>query len=209
MLDDWHATLARIAPLAGREGWEPPAEAAAEIGAFLDPALRHHRVAHPAELEQPLSGIVAAVDEGLRALIERDDDAARARLDRAYALLDGAPWLEGDIVHDELRHRRVAPDPASSPETVLQPAPEPIVQTPRPAPAPDPSGDAGLIRASGLFDVDWYLAHYADVAESGLDPIDHYLQIGAALGYNPGPLFDTKHYARQLAARHRAAGEAA
>lgn len=207
MLDDWRATMARIAPLAGRDGWQPSDAEAAGIDAFLDPALRHHRAVHAADLEQPLAGIVAAVDRGLRGLIERDDEDARGKLDWSYASLDGMPWLEGDIVHDELRHRRVAPDPA--PEAEAQPVPEPAAQAPRPAPAPDLLGDAGLIRASGLFDVDWYLAHYPDVADSGLDPIDHYLQVGAALGYNPGPLFDTYHYARQMAARHRGAGEAA
>jgi len=204
MLADWRDALARMAPLADREGWQPEASEAEQIQAFLDPALRHHRATMPAELEQPLAGIVAAVDQGLRGLLARDDEDARAALDRAYALLDSVAWLEGDIVHDELRHRRAAPDiqakdqaeeaPLAAPET---PAPSP------PALAPDPSGDAGLIRASGLFDVDWYLATYPDVAASGLDPIDHYLRIGAALGYNPNPLFDTNYYARQMAAQRR------
>ena len=206
MLGDWRGTLARIAPLAGREGWQPGADEAERIGAFLDPALRHHRAAMPAELEQPLASIVAAVDQGLRGLLTRDDDDARAALDRAYATLDGGAWLEGDIVHDELRHRRAAADAAQA-EEAAEAAPEASPQ-PRPAPAADPSGDAGLIRASGLFDVDWYLATYPDVAASGLDPIDHYLQVGAALGYNPNPLFDTKYYARQMAARMQA-GDAA
>ncbi|HWI87396.1 MAG TPA: sulfotransferase family protein, partial [Sphingomonas sp.] len=204
MLDDWRGTLARIAPLAGRDGWQPAEAEAAEITAFLDPGLRHHRADRPTELEQPLVGIVAAVDEALRALTICDDEAARGRLDQAYALLEAVPWLEGDIVHDELRHRRVAPDPASRAD-IDSPTPPPAPVAP---PASDPSDDAGLIRASGLFDVDWYLAHYPDVAASGLDPIDHYLRIGAALGYNPGPLFDTYHYARQMAARSRAVGEA-
>lgn len=45
-------------------------------------------------------------------------------------------------------------------------------------------------------------------AESGLDPIDHYLQVGAPLGYDPNPLFDTNYYARQMAVRMRADGTA-
>ena len=191
MLDDWRATVARIAPLAGREGWQPDEREAAEIDAFLDPGLRHHRAAS-AELEEPLAAIVRAVDEALRGLLERDDVAARERLDRAYALLDAVPWLEGDIVHDELRHRRMAPEVAVEPE----PAPAPLSQ-----PASDPSGDADLIRNSGLFDADFYCARYPDVAESGLDPVDHYLRIGAARGYDPSPLFDTGYYARQMARR--------
>jgi hypothetical protein len=197
MLDDWRDTVARIAPLAGCDGWQPDEAEAAEIAAFLDPALRHHRVT-AADLEEPLAGIVRAVDAGLRALIAQDDAAAWERLDRAYAALDGKPWLEGDIVHDELRHRRMEPD-ARTPEPELKS--EVAV-----APAPDPAGDADLIRNSGLFDADFYGARYPDAAESGLDPVDHYLQIGAAKGYDPSPLFDTGYYARQMARRIGGAG---
>ena len=50
------------------------------------------------------------------------------------------------------------------------------------------------IRNSGLFDADWYLAVYPDVAAAGLDPIAHYLKHGAAEGRNPGPRFDTIWY---------------
>ena len=204
MLTDWRDALARMAPLADREGWQPEAGEAEQIQAFLDPALRHHRATMPAELEQPLAGIVAAVDQGLRGLLARDDDEARATLDRAYALLDGVAWLEGDIVHDELRHRRAATAAQDKAEAEEVPLAARETSAPaRPVPAPDPSGEAGLIRASGLFDVDWYLATYPDVATSGLDAIDHYLRIGAALGYNPNPLFDTNYYARQMALQMR------
>lgn len=193
LLADWRGTIARIAPLVEREGWQPSETEAADIDAFLDPGLRHHRTTW-AELEQPLAGIVREVDAGLRALIACDDDAARAQLDAAYAALDERAWLEGDIVHDELRHRRMGAEPAAEPE------PEPV-PAPVPEAAPDPSGDAALIRSSGLFDADFYLARYRDVADSGLDPVDHYLQIGAAKGYDPSPLFDTGYYARQMARR--------
>jgi hypothetical protein len=200
--------MERIAPVAEREGWHPDEAEAAAIQAFVDPGLRHHRAAS-LELAEPLAGIVAKVDAGLRALIVRDDLAARERLDQAYAELDGKPWLEGDIVHDELRHRRV-PAGSSEPEPELEPAlppePTPIVREALPEPAPDPSGDAALIRGSGLFDVDYYLSRYPDVRDSGLDPVDHYLQIGAAKGYHPSPLFDTGYYARQMARRLGAVG---
>jgi len=45
-----------------------------------------------------------------------------------------------------------------------------------------------------LFDTAWYLAHHPDVAASGMNPLRHYLQIGAAAGYDPHPLFSTTWY---------------
>ncbi|MFD2498000.1 hypothetical protein ACFSTI_02805 [Rhizorhabdus histidinilytica] len=63
-----------------------------------------------------------------------------------------------------------------------------------------------MIRDSGLFDEAWYRATYPDAAASGLDPIEHYLTIGAPQGYDPNPLFDTGFYARQMARRIAAEG---
>jgi cytochrome P450 len=54
-----------------------------------------------------------------------------------------------------------------------------------------------LITDSGLFDRDFYLAQCPELAASGVDPIDHYLQYGAAEGRDPNPLFDTDWYLRQ------------
>ena len=65
----------------------------------------------------------------------------------------------------------------------------------------DHEADVRTIRDSGLFDVDWYLQAYPDVEQSGQDAIEHYLTIGAREGRNPGPLFDTAYYARQVARR--------
>jgi hypothetical protein len=208
MLGDWRGTLARLAPLANRPGWEADAAESALIDGFLDPSLRHHRGTQ-APLEQPLAGIVQAVDAALHGLAAADDDAARTRLDRAYSMFEDAPWLEGDIVHDALRHILVGVRPEEpgeeAPPEAEATAP-PIAVAAPPPPAPDPSGDADLVRNSGLFDVAYYLARYPDAAESGLDPVDHYLRIGAANGYDPSPLFDTGYYARQMARRIQAEG---
>jgi hypothetical protein len=54
--------------------------------------------------------------------------------------------------------------------------------------------DYTWVRDSGYFDAPWYLARYADVAGTGLDPIQHYLQIGASEGRDPGPRFSTRRY---------------
>jgi lipopolysaccharide biosynthesis protein len=48
------------------------------------------------------------------------------------------------------------------------------------------------IKASGLFDEAWYLASYADVHKSGLEPIVHYLWLGKRLGRDPSPSQDAK-----------------
>ena len=46
-----------------------------------------------------------------------------------------------------------------------------------------------IIERSGLFDSNWYLMEYPDVAESGQDPIVHYLVFGAKEGRLPNPNF--------------------
>ena len=78
----------------------------------------------------------------------------------------------------------------SSPPTEERAATEPA------APAmPDPAG-AGIaeIADSGLFDAEWYLRTYPDVAEAGLDALHHYVVAGAAEGRLPGPRFDVIWY---------------
>lgn len=56
------------------------------------------------------------------------------------------------------------------------------------------SDDIELIRQSSLFDGEWYLSEYPDVKALGMDPAEHYLWLGAKLGRNPGPKFDTNAY---------------
>jgi len=205
MLADWRETARRLLPLTG--GAMPEGETAAAIDVFLDPALRHHADEASATLEQPLAAIVEAVRAGLEALMLSDDAASRAVLDEAYARLEAIPWLADDIIHDELRHRRVGEAEAEAAPDVPQEMAAPPRQS-IPAPTPPHAEAAAMIRDSGLFDEAWYLATYADVADAGLDPIEHYLTIGAARGYNPNPLFDTGFYARQMA-RRMAAGSGA
>ncbi len=58
----------------------------------------------------------------------------------------------------------------------------------------DPVREA--ILASGLFDADYYREQYPDIAESGIDPLGHYLRHGAREGRNPCAFFDTRYYLR-------------
>lgn len=50
------------------------------------------------------------------------------------------------------------------------------------------------IRSSNLFDGEWYLVMYPDVAKAKIDPIYHYLVFGYIEGRNPAPWFDTNYY---------------
>jgi hypothetical protein len=216
LLADWRAPMTRLAALADRSGWTPDTATAATIDDFLDPGLRHHAGPLPSGLEPHLERIVRDVELALSALVDCDDDAGRARLDAATHAFDADQTLLDDIIHDELRHRRFEelrlraahPEPAAEPEP--EPEPEPIPDTPPPPaepPRPVPPSLAEqveTIRASRLFDADWYVARYPDAAASGLDPVVHYLTVGAVQGHDPNPLFRTVYYAWQLARRDAA-----
>src|SRR4051812_9269364 len=53
------------------------------------------------------------------------------------------------------------------------------------------------LRKSGLFDPDYYLATYPDIADRNLDPLVHYLEEGAKEGRNPSAAFDAAFYLEQ------------
>lgn len=50
---------------------------------------------------------------------------------------------------------------------------------------------------SQLFDAEWYLQSYPDVAAAGIDPFAHYVSIGASEGRDPSPNFSTLRYLRR------------
>lgn len=47
---------------------------------------------------------------------------------------------------------------------------------------------------SPLFNADWYLQNFPDIASEGLDPLKHYLSSGWREGRRPGPEFDGTYY---------------
>lgn len=51
-----------------------------------------------------------------------------------------------------------------------------------------------VIRKTGLVHRQWYIDTYPDVARLGMEPAEHYLKYGAAMGRNPGKYFDTRLY---------------
>jgi hypothetical protein len=54
--------------------------------------------------------------------------------------------------------------------------------------------DKQIIEATGMFDRSWYLLHYPDVANAGIDPIEHFLRFGVNEKRNPTEFFDLKFY---------------
>ncbi len=56
--------------------------------------------------------------------------------------------------------------------------------------------EAALLSACPLFDPAWYIASVPEVAESGADPLLHFLLIGGPAGRDPGPWFETAAYCR-------------
>jgi glycosyltransferase involved in cell wall biosynthesis len=54
--------------------------------------------------------------------------------------------------------------------------------------------DLELLRDSDLFDVDWYERVHPEVRRLDVSAEEHYLRVGALLGYDPGPDFSTSCY---------------
>jgi hypothetical protein len=57
------------------------------------------------------------------------------------------------------------------------------------------------VRKSGLFDAEYYVAAYPDVAQRNVDPLVHYLEEGAREGRNPHRDFDSAFYLEQCRER--------
>jgi hypothetical protein len=54
--------------------------------------------------------------------------------------------------------------------------------------------DLKLVQSSLLFDRDWYLENYPDVAQAGIDPLVHFMELGWREGRDPGTEFATSAY---------------
>jgi hypothetical protein len=224
LLADWRGAVARLASIVGGDGAVPQGGEAERIERFLDRGLRHHLAPPSSGLEPALGAIMTEAHDAFLALADRDDDAARARINAVVGRWQGQPRLLDDIIHDELRHRRfeqlrlrdLMPDsdaPATTeapspvpPEPVAEAAANPSAVEPEEkrvedAPATPLQEQIAMVRESGLFDAAWYCERYPEAAGTGIDPIEHYLTVGAAQGHDPSPLFHTVYYARQMARR--------
>ncbi|MET3472702.1 glycosyltransferase involved in cell wall biosynthesis [Novosphingobium sp. 1529] len=56
------------------------------------------------------------------------------------------------------------------------------------------SAEIAEVDASGLFDAQWYVDRYPDVAAAGVDPLRHFMQFGWREKRAPNPLFDVAWY---------------
>src|SRR5207302_3920990 len=56
------------------------------------------------------------------------------------------------------------------------------------------SADQDLLLESGLFDAEWYVRAYPDVAMIGMDALEHYLWLGAILRRDPSKHFSAANY---------------
>ena len=57
---------------------------------------------------------------------------------------------------------------------------------------------ATRLKVSFLFDEQWYLQNYPEVAGGGMSPLKHYVFEGARRGLSPHRLFDPEHYSSQF-----------
>lgn len=82
---------------------------------------------------------------------------------------------------------------AIAPHTRPFPAPAPMCRPPSSKEVSEQ--DVALVLASGLFDESWYCQRFPDVAESGLEPVVHYLKFGGYEGRDPSEAFSSSGYA--------------
>jgi glycosyltransferase involved in cell wall biosynthesis len=80
--------------------------------------------------------------------------------------------------------------------------------SPMTRPSMEQKDQDAVLRMSEIFDAAWYCAQYADIAQSGMEPFEHYLKVGRLMGRDPGPGF-SEVFVRHAAARPLAEGETA
>ncbi|WP_444633065.1 glycosyltransferase family protein [Cupriavidus oxalaticus] len=70
------------------------------------------------------------------------------------------------------------------------------------APRPDASAEAtsSPTLPHGMVDAAYCQRRYGDLP-GGLEPLEHYLSVGHKPGFDPNPMFDSEHYARQVSGR--------
>lgn len=146
-----------------------------------------------AGLQRELENLRAALaerDAEVRAMRERfEHDLLQARRELAQARIQQEQLAEQLSVAQTASTPEAGTSGGGSPRSPQRPwrAWLPRREQPR-------QREIALLAESDLFDADWYLAEYPDVANTGMDPAEHYLLHGASEGRNPGPEFSTHQY---------------
>lgn len=125
---------------------------------------------------------------------------SQARAARLASVLE-ATYRDGQAMQDRLsavrasRAFRVGRSVArlAGKQPTADPAPSTMV-----AAGIDPWAFARVVE-SGVFDPDWYLATYPDVAAAGIDPLVHFMTQARSEHRCPGPYFDTGWYLHEYA----------
>lgn len=132
--------------------------------------------------------------------LERNPDVARAGDNALYHYLVHG-WREGRDPHPEFKARlnlcALLEEHTGVPGTLnvadIHSYP-PFNNPARHELGPDYKDFVSSITTSGLFDREWYLTRYPNVAKSDIDPLDHFCQVGIIEGHNPHEFFDTNWY---------------
>ena len=133
-----------------------------------------------AEIELLTSEVSRLMTTAQRPALDDERPTRPARASASSAVEShGQSNAEGDLI--ALAKRSLAYRPAAGP-------PLPCTNsTRRPV-------DPESIRRSALFDADWYIEAYPDVAAACRDPWEHYLERGGFEGRDPNPWFDSDWY---------------
>ena len=112
----------------------------------------------------------------------------------------------GDIVREFGSHYFVTPEEVAAEHNWLSNVAKPVPGlsgggvsrefAPMPSDAPPPN-EPTVIRQSGLFDVAWYLTANPDIADAGIDPLEHFCLHGWREGRRPNLYFDMVWYVRE------------
>jgi lipopolysaccharide biosynthesis protein len=182
------------------------------------------RDASIANLERAIGERDASIANLERAIGERD--ASIANLEQAINARDAAigllkkelSWrdIEGRLLHHELERRTShMQELRGKPLVKLHKRWQRVyrkfskVRTAKPKNRRNYSKrEYNLVAASGLFDPQWYLSRYPDVACSGVDPLSHYLNRGDFEGREASPYFSAAYYRSRYADVSKSGGVA-
>ena len=165
----------------------------------LEAALKQLRSQHDAAVQQS----AAREKQAQVALAQRERDGRGALLAREWELAQANAariTLEQEHARLSQEHARMLASRSWRLTAPLRRMRAPSM--PAPVQSPAASAERELLRASDLFDAAWYRQRYQDVAASGIDPVDHYLEHGAGEGRDPGPRFNTSAYLRSYPGIH-------